>query len=434
MNSLRRRLILWQISALLVTGALASLITYSLAWDGFNRLRDYNLEQITYSIVRHGVEPVNEEDADLPDSHDQGQFVSQIWNADGSLAYSSLEDIGPPPQQPGLNIVHWQGEEWHIYTIKDGGLTIQVGNPVANRARIFAGIAPWLLLPMSALVVVLAGFIWVSVGRAFSPLEQVQREIGQQDASSLTQLETRGLPDEVAPMIHTLNELLARLDAALLGQRHFIADAAHELRTPLAAVRLQAQVARKAAQETERNAALDQLMAGIDRATHLVDQLLRMARLDPELHNKAFRPVRLDELAKHVVGDFSGQAEAKDIDLGVVDCLPVSLSGHADSLRMMVSNLVDNALRYTPAGGRVDVGVQLADGQACLTVTDTGPGIPAGERERVFDRFYRLSGADIPGSGLGLAIVRQVVELHGGSVELEAAPGGGLRASVRLPA
>jgi two-component system OmpR family sensor kinase len=159
-----------------------------------------------------------------------------------------------------------------------------------------------------------------------------------------------------------------------------------------------------------------------------------MARLDPDLYNKTFGPVRLDDLVKRVVGEFSGQAEARDIDLGVVDCPPVSVPGHADSLRMMISNLVDNALRYTPAGGRVDVGLQVDGGQACLTVTDTGPGIPAGERERVFDRFYRLSGADIPGSGLGLAIVRQVVQLHGGSVELEDAPGGGLRACVRLPA
>ena len=431
MSSIRRRLIIWQISALVLTGLLVSLITYSLAWNAFNQVRDYGLEQIAYTVLRHGVESEDGQEADSP--VDQGQFLSQIWDARGKLVYASDDSVQLPAQKEGLNVVSWGGETWHIFTLRDGGLTIQVANTTSNRQGMFTRIAPWLLLPLSVLVALLGILIWTAVGRALAPLEQVRREIGQRDVTSLHALETRDLPDEIQPVAEALNALLARLDTALLTQRRFVADAAHELRTPLTAVRLQAQIAQKSPQTEEREMALAQLLDGIDRAARLVDQLLRMARLDHAMQNAEPKAVRIDELVKRVVGEFSGQAEAKGIDLGVEACPPVTVPGQADNLRIMVSNLVDNALRYTPAGGRVDVALQPGDGMVSLTVTDTGPGIPAGERQRVFDRFYRLSGAEIPGSGLGLAIVRQVVDLHGGRVELLDAPGGGLRVVVSLP-
>jgi signal transduction histidine kinase len=205
------------------------------------------------------------------------------------------------------------------------------------------------------------------------------------------------------------------------------------MRTPLTAVKLQAQIARRAATTEERDAALAQLAEGVDRAAHLVDQLLGMARLEPEARQAAFAPVAMDELVKRSVADFSAQAEARDIDLGVGACAPLKLTGQAESLRMMLNNLIDNALRYSPRGGRVDVELRESPGLAILTVRDNGPGIPAGERSRVFERFQRLAGADIPGSGLGLAIVKQVVTMHAGEVRLADAPGGGLLVEVDLP-
>jgi two-component system OmpR family sensor kinase len=261
----------------------------------------------------------------------------------------------------------------------------------------------------------------------------VRRELGQRDAGKLSLLETKALPDEVAPLVETLNNLLVRLDAALASQRRFVADAAHELRTPLTAVRLQAQIARLTTDHAEQDIAYERLIAGLDRASHLVDQLLQMARLEPDTRQVGFSTVRIDLLAKQVVGELSAQAEAKDIDLGVGPCLPAEISGNGESLRVMLSNLVDNALRYTPSGGRVDVEVKVDPGHALVTVDDTGPGIPEAERERVFDRFHRLAGAEIPGSGLGLAIVQQVVRLHSGEVTLADAPGGGLRVRIALP-
>lgn len=429
MNSIRGRLLLWQIGALLLTGLIASVVTYLLAWDGFNRVRDFGLEQIAYSVVRHGVEYEGDEEV----REDRGQFISQIWGSDGRLLNSSIDNVGPPMQEPGLHEVEWDHARWRVYALKEGGLTIQVASNMANRARKFAQIFPWLLIPLGVLVLVLGLVIRAAVARALAPLEQVRGEIARLGAPQLQALDGKGLPDEVAPLVDALNDLLRRLDAAMSAQRRFIADAAHELRSPLTAIRLQSQLAGSAGDAGARAAALAQLAAGIDRAAHLVEQLLDMARLEPEARRVQFEAVALDALIKTCVADFSAQAEARSIDLGVGTCEPLSVSGEAASLRVLLRNLIDNALRYCPPGARVDVELQREADTALLSVSDNGPGIPAEARERVFERFQRLAGAEVTGSGLGLAIARQVATLHGGTIRLADAPGGGLRVELRLP-
>ncbi len=428
-NTIRGRLLLWQISALMLTGLLASVITYLLAWDAFNKIRDYGLEQIAYSVVRHGVQYDNDDDV----QNDRGQFVSQIWASDGSLLYSSLAEAGPPRQAPGLHVLDWQGTEWRAYSLQEGGLTIQVATTSASRARRFAAIAPWLLLPLVVLVIVLGLLIRAAVGRALAPLEQVRAEIGQRGVTSLHELDAGGMPDEVAPLVMALNDLLLRLDQAMMAQRRFIADAAHELRSPLTAVKLQAQIASRANSESDRRLALAQLSGGVDRASHLIEQLLDMARLEPSARRATFAPVALDALIKQVIANFSSQADARGIDLGVGACEPLTLASQAESLRMLLGNLVDNAVRYTPDGGRIDVELRCIDGHAVISVSDSGPGIPESEHEQVFERFYRLAGSEIPGSGLGLAIVRQAAQSLGGRVELGNSMAGGLAVRVILP-
>lgn len=416
MTSIRRALLTWQISALLITGILASLITYAVAWHAFNHLRNENLTQIAYSIVRHGVVA---DDGSEDDSPDAGEFVSQIWDSNNELQYSSLDNGGPPAQKPGHHLITWNGEEWRTYTLQNGGLTIQVSNLVAHRQVLFREIAPWLLLPLTLMVAILGGIIWLAVGHALRPLMQVRAGIIEQKAHTLRALETQGLPQEILPLGTALNDLLGKLEHAFAMERAFIANAAHELRSPLTAVRLQAQLAKSATEAAPREQALRQLMAGVDRASHLVEQLLQMARLEPDARPLEFAEIRLDQLAKQIVGEFSAQADSKAIDLGIGACSPVSVHGHRESLRALISNLVDNALRYTPAGGRIDVDVDGVHGQAVLCVSDTGPGIPEALRERIFDRFFRIADADIQGSGLGLSIVKQVAQLHGGEVRAE---------------
>lgn len=432
MSSIRNRLLLWQISALIITGLLVSYLAYSLAWNGFNRVRDYTLEQVAYSIMRHGVESeIGVRDA--KQHRDKGQFLSQIWVGEGNLAYASRASPALPPQAPGNGVVNWEGVEWHTFTMTSGDLIIQVANTTENRAAMFGRIAPWLLLPLSALVAILGGLIWIAVGRALSPLEHVRTEIGKRGTASMGELATVGLPDEVRPLVTALNELLARLQQSISLQRLFTADATHELRTPLTAIRLQAQIALGARNEQERREALRELVGGVDRAAHLVDQLLQLTRLEPDAMPVAFAAVSLSDAVRQVVSLFQNQARSKNIDLGLDHCDEVSIKGDGPGLTAMLNNLVTNALTHCPEGTHVDVELRRKGPIAELVVRDNGPGIPADQRQRVFDRFFRLAGTDTVGSGLGLAIVRQAVEVHRGTIALNDAPGGGLQVEVQLP-
>lgn len=427
MNSIRRQLLIWQITSLLLTGLLVSGVTYSITWSGFNKSRDYTLEQVAHAIMRHGVEPSSEND----EAQDQGRFVSQIWER-AKLVYTSRPDVVLPRQPNGFAVVTWNGEEWRTYTLYRSGLTIQVAAPKANRVLAYARLANWLLLPLAILVAGLGFLIWMAVVRALAPLEQVRREIGVRDVAMLHPIDMVAVPEEIRPLGEALNALLLRLDKALSLQRRFVADAAHELRTPLTALKLQVQMATRAQNASERQQNLVRLQEGIDRAARLVGQLLAMARLEPEAQAERVS-VDMEGLVKGVIADFSTVADAHKVDLGLTGSVPVTLRGHTEPLQVLIGNLIDNAVRYTPSGGRVDVALRQEEGWAVLTVSDTGPGIPAAEREKVFRRFYRLAGHETTGSGLGLAIVREIVQLSQGQIVLGDTPGGGLQIEVRLP-
>ena len=296
----------------------------------------------------------------------------------------------------------------------------------------FYALIPWVLVPIGVFVLLLGLLIHEAVKRALRPLESLSDQIGSRRLSELHALETTDLPTEVAPLAQALNNLLYQLDHLLGSQRQFLADAAHELNTPLAAIKLQAQLTRKAPLD-EREAALDELDHGIERAIHLASQLLQLARLEPEARTPERSPVLLHELVRQAVISLSPLAEARNTDLGLLRCEPVSLMGDPHALRALLDNLIDNALRYTQNGSQIDVDLCQEAGEALLRVSDNGPGIAADQRERVLERFVRLRPGDTTGSGLGLAIVQQIVEAHGGTLTLEDTPGGGLTVWVRLP-
>jgi len=269
------------------------------------------------------------------------------------------------------------------------------------------------------------------VGRGLAPLIGLARSLAARGPRALEALPETGLPDEVRPLVAALNDLFARLDRALDRERAFIADAAHELRTPLTAVALQLQVLERVAAGPEREEALTRLKAGVQRSTRLVQQLLDLARQDDAAVRPATR-VDLAAVAREVVVEQAPHAEARGIDLGL-DASAASVDGDPEGLRVALGNLVDNAIRYTPAGGKVDVRVRTEGDAAIAEVLDTGPGIPPEERERVLDRFHRSAGAPGSGGGLGLAIVREIATRHGAAIELRDREGGpGLCARVRF--
>jgi len=438
MKSIRQRLRLWQVGALIVAAALEGLLTYHLAWGAFNEVRDHSLELIAHSVVRHGAPleapPTKAATSLEPISTDLGDFTTQIWSPEGRLLYSSAEGDGPALQAAGLHRVDWGGEEWRVFTLVEPRQTVQVAVTSTDRGARFLGLLPWLLAPLALLVAVMWLLMPAALNRALAPLDTWGRDLRARHEQDLHAVPTRALPDELRPLGDALNTLLARVDALLHDQRALLADVAHELNTPLAAIKLQAQLARRSAEtEAQRRAAFDELDRGIARATHLVAQLLQIARLEPGVREHHPEPLRLDRLAADAVGSFSALADERDIDLGLTPSEALTVLGDPHDLRVLLDNLLDNALRHTPRGSRVDVEVRGEGDVAWLSVGDNGPGIPVTDRERALQRFARLQPGKTTGSGLGLAIVAQIVQRHRGQLRLEDAPGGGLRVRVGLP-
>jgi two-component system OmpR family sensor kinase len=288
--------------------------------------------------------------------------------------------------------------------------------------------------PLLVILPLLGALVWLTVYRGLRPLTSVTRAVRARTPAALQPLSESGLPEEVQPLVHALNDLLARLRHAMAAQKGFIADAAHELRTPLTAVQLQLEEARLAGSVEEREGAFDDLQRGVSRAIHLVAQLLTLARQEPEANQSVFGPVDLSEIARVVVAEQTPLALARQVDVGIGNAAQSVIRGDAEALRVMLGNLVDNAIRYSPADGRVDVAVTHEDDRAFVTVVDAGPGIPVADRSRVFDRFFRGTELDLAGSGLGLAIVKSIADRHLATIELDSGPGGrGLAVRVSFP-
>ena len=432
--SIRRRLLVALLGALLGAGLIAAAATYASARGEVDALLDEELRQIALSLRNHG--QLELECLQRAPDDPELRVLVQIWDPAFAQPYSSRA-IGPLPRTSaeGFATVEHEGRSWRIYATPSGKQAIQVAQPTALRTELAARSAGRLLLPVVIVLPFLALLVWWIVGRGLTPLALVARTLAQRDPTSLHPVAVNDLPIEVQPLVESLNALLQRLETSFDTQRRFAADAAHELRTPLTALTLQIQLAARARSEEERAASLQRMEQGVKRATRLVQQLLTMARLDPEAAHTPAVPTTLALLAAAVVDELQPLAEEKSIVLKVDAPAPAWVLGQEDALRILLTNLIDNAIRYTAPSGRVHVSVQPGDATTQLIVQDNGPGIPADERERVFDRFYRGRNAAAGGSGLGLAIVRQVADMHGGSVTLSAGnQASGLRALAIFPA
>lgn len=433
MTSIRRQLLLWLFIGFSLSTAVAAFAVYARAREEARDLFDRQLQQIAAAFPHEGFGPVTPRNPD--ESGMEAVLVVQIWGENGAQLYLSRPG-SPPPQSmdSGFSTVSTPDGGWRIFSALMGNSVVQVSQPMSVREELAASMALRTMLPLLLTLPLLIVLIWITVGRGLKPLNEVASAVGKRSADALQALPDDRLPIEVKPLVAALNDLLLRLGRALSSQRSFIADAAHELRTPLTAVKLQIQLAERAVTDAERASAFAQLKGGAERAIHLVAQLLALARNEPEAAGRPFTPVNLTHVARQVVAEQASIAEAANLQLGLSSAAPVPIMGDVEALRTMLSNLVNNAILYTPSGGTVDVETKTQDGHACLVVTDTGPGIPAAERQRVFDRFYRYESAGITGSGLGLAIVQKVAQRHGASVELGAGPDGrGLKATVRFP-
>jgi two-component system OmpR family sensor kinase len=431
-SSIRRELLLTLIGAVLIAGSIAALAVYYKAREENGELLDYHMRQMALAIREEAHERRGTIEAP-PFGFD---YSIQISSDDGLRLYYARSRVRLPlATTSGYARIDTVEGPWRVYTLHDRGLSVQIGQPMEIRNRIAARAALRTMAPFVLAVPLLAILVWWGVTRGLRPLESLTAQVKSRTAESLAPLPDNRVPNEIQPVVAALNDLLARLSRALETQRAFIADAAHALRSPLTALRLQLQLAERAEEPQERAAAFQALREGLERMTRLVEQLLTLAREEPSGAREAREACDLGTLAAEVVGLYSPLAEQKNIDLGLARRdSGVLIDGEREAIKTLLSNLVDNALRYTPEGGRVDVVAAASAGGVLAEVTDTGPGIPEDDRERVFDRFYRRAGTDVPGSGLGLAIVRSIAERHGARIELDSgAASRGLTVRVLFP-
>ena len=414
---------------MLIAICIAGLSAYKLALDETNELFDYQIKQVALSI--HGANKIPAITTATEEDPEEDNVV-QVWNAQGQLIYTSYPSRALPRYgAPSLHTVIYQQKPWRIYTTQRQSQFIQVSQPMAVRDELAAGLAGRMLIPFLLLIPLLAGLIWWSVTRNLRPLQTVANAVAARDEGSMQALNETGLPKEILPMVVAINQLLTRLSYSMQMQRTFIADAAHELRTPLTALKLQLALTERATTDAQRQSGFVKLSTRLERSIHLVKQLLTLTRSESRLESEAFTSVNLSALAQDVAQDLLPLAEASRIDLRTDIAPQIPVLGQPENLRIAISNLLDNAIRYTPPLGQVRISVALEAGHAVLRVIDNGRGIAAHERERVFDRFYRCEDTEVTGSGLGLAIVRNIIEAHHATLTLsDNLAGPGLMVSV----
>jgi two-component system, OmpR family, sensor kinase len=432
--SIRRRLLTWLVSGVMLTGVIATVVVYFKTQEEMDEVYDQHLKQIALSLRDQEDLSVSQPAISNDGGEDNEGIVVSAWDRAGEPVFG-LANGRPSPAagRPGYSTVIWNNQPWRIYVANGSGGTVEVAQPLAARTLIVMWIVLRILLPTIPLVLVLIALVWLGVRQGLKPLAEVTEALATRTGTTLQPVAVKTNAQELMPFMAAVNDLLDRLEREITKQKNFVADAAHEIRTPLAALQIQLELVQSADDAAERNAALAQLRSGIERLTHLSQQLLAMARLDPGSTWRPAQKVDLSEVAIDVMGELWPLASAKDIDLGSIAHERTLVEGDPDALRMMVTNILDNAIRYTPQGGKVDINLHRHPETVELEVIDTGSGIPSEDRDRVFDRFYRSVGNGTNGSGLGLAIVKRIAEQCGATITLDKGKDGqGLRFCVFL--
>jgi two-component system sensor histidine kinase QseC len=454
-KSLRARLLLTVSLTTFLVWCVAGIASYDQALHEADELMDGQLAQSAKLLMRlvqnRSVDPAVEHSPlqllDDTASHPYEQHLEyRVLDANGKLLLNS-------GHAPEMNLhsrsddestyadLNFAGQPWRSLSLRspDRRYLVQIAHPIIDRDRVGLEVATQVAIPILLALPLLAVLVYFSVRRSLRPLEELAADVAARSPDNLETLSEPQTLREALPLVAALNRLLSRLRATLDNERRFTADAAHELRTPLAAVKIQAQVALASTDAADHQHALRQVLVGADRATRLVEQLLRLARLDPLARLPQSRELDLAELASGIVAEMQTLATGKQQQLTFIDPpAPVELEGDADLLGVALRNLVENAVRYTPQSGAIEVLAETDGKRPQLIVRDSGPGVDAEEAPRLLERFYRgqaVANTDNSnGSGLGLAIVQRIAELHGAHLEIENRTGGGLEVRLRWPA
>ncbi|MEO7937650.1 MAG: ATP-binding protein [Burkholderiaceae bacterium] len=432
-HSLRRRLLASVLGAILLGAVLQGVSAYRGALAQADTLFDYHLRQMADSL-RGGPALPNatlQEDSIL-----SNEYVIQIWSADGTHVFQSSRIVLPARAILGFADVTHGGKRYRVYSVQTPLQTIQIAQNMDDRLERARAMAAKALLPMAVIAPILMLVLWWIINRSLAPLERTRQQVAQRAAQDLTPLADDQLPDEVRPLVQEMNLLFGRLSHSFDAQRAFVANAAHELRSPLTALKVQAQALARTSDPQAREQAVVRLNQGVDRAIRLMQQLLILARQEsPMPDTTQWKAVDLQPLLGQLVRDVTPQAQARDIRVTVDDAgQPVSLHADADGLQILLHNLLENAVKYTPAGGRIRLRCERVADTVRVAVEDSGPGIAVAQRERMFERFVRGDDTSSTGSGLGLSIARAIAERHGASLTLgPSAELGGLQVLLAFP-
>lgn len=432
MKSLRLRLVLLFGIAIVAADALQFATSFQAAMAEANKLSDYHMQQMALALQDSNFEQI--EQRALPGMERSNfDFVVQVWGEDGVRVYQSRSHRALPARAAlGYSTVVLDNGDWRIYAARANKRVLQVAQKIdirRDRAMSLAVSALWPVIPVSLLLFAAA---WWVVTAALAPLNRIGRDLANRNADAIAPVSDQGIPQEVSLLVTELNSLLARMAQALQSQQQFVADAAHELRSPITALRLQVQTLARSRDDVTLAQGVTRLLGGVDRASRLVEQLLALARHEPSAIDVAPTSVSLAACVDLAIADVTPLAMSKNIQLKSRAQAPAVITGNAESLRVMVRNLLDNAIRYIPENGQVQIDLSSDQAKVELLIADSGEGIPLEERGRIFDRFYRVPGTNTGGSGLGLAIAKTIADRHKASMELADADLGGLAVRIRF--
>lgn len=407
MTSLRRSALLWTTAMLTFVGIIAFVVSYEMTRNETASFLDGQLREIAVNVgdgIADTEAPISGQDAQDPED----AFVVTLWARSSEPVSKPKSGVAIARQSvPGFATVSAGGEWWRVYSVGGNGRTVQVAQRMAVREEIAQSAAIQAGIPILAAIPLTWLVIGWSIGQALAPLTALTESVATRGAKANEPIPVAGAPVEVMPLIDAMNGLIHRLQQSMLHERQFLADAAHQLRTPLAALHLQIDNLQATADATQAPPVLE-LREGIRRASAMVDQLLRMARLDEVDSAQPRRPIDLAAQITECVADFVALAEAKGVDLGIAACEPTMIPGEASELKMLFGNLIDNAIRYTPSGGSIDVSLRSAGASKFVEIVDTGRGVAIEDMPRLRDRFFRAAPTDTEGNGLGLAIADAV--------------------------
>lgn len=406
--------------------ALISFASYWVSKEELDELYDANLQQVASAIAAQhlAIQDVthlyrNNQVGTGAKIEGEEEFYVRVLAKDGAVLYVSHPEAKVPlPTSLGLSTQRFQTKQWRFFVVKAKEETIQVAQSLRQRKNTIKETAYSLMASQLLFIPVLVLLIFYAIRKALSPLSVLSKAIEQRDSADLNPFADGNVPAEVKPLVQSLNLFMGKVSTMVDVLKRFTSDAAHELRTPITALKLQLTVLEQSKSKSERESAIQNLKSGINRSEQLVSQLLTLARLEPDNQSRQVQSINMLELVKESFQELLPLTQEKSIDIGLTKVDHCEINAVQQEIKMLINNILDNAIRYTPNGGKIDVSVVNQAGHVVLEVKDSGPGIPQNDQERVFERFYRGENQHLSGSGLGLAIVKEIATRHGATFEL----------------